>query len=232
MINTEVTCCIWKLETQDKRWGEIEKSEKLAVTRNQTETSFRCRSWTTTTGQPIALTVLYMYYTVGTESFSCTPGTYWVAARCVTEVPPVQYIYTGNNECWWLYGGHWSVVKHWWFKPGVRFLVTVSFSLFSIFDSLVPRPSHCPVFDRLQYAKTERKTPGPFYHVNDVGVYSTSRKTLNKRLTSGRVLRLCPPTHWTQFALRSSACVCMRLCTSVCVCEPSTVKSNFQQYLS
>ena len=28
------------------------------------------------------------------------------------------------------------------------------------------------------------------------------------------------------------ALVCVRLCTSVCVCEPSTVKSNFRQYLS
>ena len=37
--------------------------------------------------------------------------------------------------------------------------------------SLVPRPSHRPVFDHLQYAKTEVGRPGPFYHVNDVSVY-------------------------------------------------------------
>ena len=31
------------------------------------------------------------------------------------------------------------------------------------------RPSHCPVFDCLQYAKTEvGGRPGPFYHMNDV----------------------------------------------------------------
>ena len=64
------------------------------------------------------------------------------------------------------------------------------------------------------------------YHMD--GNYSTSRKSLNKRLASGRVLRLRPPTHWTQFALRSSAFVCVRLRSSafvyvrlrvsVCVC--------------
>ena len=35
--------------------------------------------------------------------------------------------------------------------------------------SLVPRLSHCPVFDRLQYGKTEGE--GPFYKVSDVSVY-------------------------------------------------------------
>ena len=59
-----------------------------------------------------------------------------------------------------------------------------------------------------------------------------SRKFLNKCLMSGRILRLCLLTHRTQFALRSSAFICVRLRTSVCVCEPSTIKSNFQQYLS
>ena len=52
-------------------------------------------------------------------------------------------------------------------------------------------------------------------------MYSTSRKSLNKRLTSGRVLRLRLPTHRTQFALHSSAfvCVCvfLRLSTFFCV---------------
>ena len=95
-----------------------------------------------------------------------------------------------------------------------------------------------------------------------VSIYSASWKSLNKHLTSGRVLRLCLPTHWSQFALCSSAWVCVRLrgsvfiwvrlCSSARVCvrlrasayvrvclrlyvcshEPSTVKSNFQQYLS
>ena len=69
---------------------------------------------------------------------------------------------------------------------------------------------------------------------------------------SERVLRLRLPTHWTQFALCLSAWVCVRLratalaclhsCASayihvclrlhVCSCKPSTVKSNFRQYLS
>ena len=38
-------------------------------------------------------------------------------------------------------------------------------------SSLVPRPSHRPVFDRLQCAKTEGEGLGAFYHVNDVSVY-------------------------------------------------------------
>ena len=33
--------------------------------------------------------------------------------------------------------------------------------------SLVPRPSHCPVFDRLQNANRGGGRPGPFCHVND-----------------------------------------------------------------
>ena len=60
-----------------------------------------------------------------------------------------------------------------------------------------------------------------------IQAYSTSRKSLNKRLMSGCVLRLHPPTHRTLFALCSSVCVCVclrasaciyvRLCASVCV---------------
>ena len=43
--------------------------------------------------------------------------------------------------------------------------------------SLIPRPSHCPVFDRLQYAKMEGEgLHGPFYHVNDVSVYLGQQK--------------------------------------------------------
>ena len=38
-------------------------------------------------------------------------------------------------------------------------------------SSLVLRPSHCPVFDCLQYAKTGRR-PGSIYHVSDVNIYS------------------------------------------------------------
>ena len=38
-------------------------------------------------------------------------------------------------------------------------------------SSPVPRPSHCPVFDRLQYAKAEIR-PGSIYHVSDVNIYS------------------------------------------------------------
>ena len=48
--------------------------------------------------------------------------------------------------------------------------------------------------------------------------YTASQKALNKHLTSGCVLRLRPPTHWTQFALCSSAFVCVCLCLSACVC--------------
>ena len=38
-------------------------------------------------------------------------------------------------------------------------------------DSLVPRPSHHPFFDRLQYAKMEGEGLVHFYHVNGVSVY-------------------------------------------------------------
>ena len=51
--------------------------------------------------------------------------------------------------------------------------------------SLIPRPSHCPVFDHLQYAKTRGKL-GPFYHMNDVGVYSA-----RQRGRGGVLLRPC-----------------------------------------
>ena len=37
--------------------------------------------------------------------------------------------------------------------------------------SLVPRPSHRPVFDRLQFAKNGGGRPVIFYHVNDISVY-------------------------------------------------------------
>ena len=37
--------------------------------------------------------------------------------------------------------------------------------------SHIPRSSQCPVFDHLQYAKSEGGRPGPFYDVNDVSVY-------------------------------------------------------------
>ena len=40
----------------------------------------------------------------------------------------------------------------------------------NILDCLVPRPSHRPVFDRLQYAKTEGEA-WYIYHVNDISVY-------------------------------------------------------------
>ena len=37
--------------------------------------------------------------------------------------------------------------------------------------SLIPRPSHHPVFDRLQYAQNRGGRTGIFYHMNDVSVY-------------------------------------------------------------
>ena len=57
-------------------------------------------------------------------------------------------------------------------------------------------------------------------NVCSVCLNSTSRKSLDKRLTSGCVLGLRPPTHWTQFALRLSTCIYVCLCSSafVCVC--------------
>ena len=57
-----------------------------------------------------------------------------------------------------------------------------------------------------------------FIHPPQNSMYSTSRKSLNKRLTSGHVLRLRPPTHQMQFALCSSAWVCVRLHASAYVC--------------
>ena len=38
-------------------------------------------------------------------------------------------------------------------------------------SSLIPRPFHCPVFDNLQYAKTEGGALGAFDHVSDVNIY-------------------------------------------------------------
>ena len=48
--------------------------------------------------------------------------------------------------------------------------------------------------------------------------YSIPRKSLNKCLTSGRILRLRPPTHWMQFTLHLSTDVCLRLCACICIC--------------
>ena len=79
-------------------------------------------------------------------------------------------------------------------------------------------------------------TPGAFislpccFGIDSVSYsYSMSRKSLNKCLMSGRVLRLRLPTHRMQFALCSSACVWVRLGSSACVCKPSTVRCNFYQ---
>ena len=47
--------------------------------------------------------------------------------------------------------------------------------------SLVPRPSHRPVFDRLQYAKMEGERSGIIYHVNDVSVYRGGEGSLIER---------------------------------------------------
>ena len=51
--------------------------------------------------------------------------------------------------------------------------------------SLIPVPSHCPVFNHSQYAKTRGKL-GPFYHMNDVSVYSG-----RQRGRGGVLLRPC-----------------------------------------
>ena len=51
-------------------------------------------------------------------------------------------------------------------------------------------------------------------------MYSISRKSLNKRLISGRILWLRLPTHWMQFCihLAMSICVCMHVRLSVFRC--------------
>lgn len=57
-------------------------------------------------------------------------------------------------------------------------------------------------------------------------IYSTSQKSLNKRPTSGHILRLCLPTHWTQFPLRLSSNVRLHLRSPVCVCVRICVHSR------
>ena len=47
---------------------------------------------------------------------------------------------------------------------------------------------------------------------------SIPQKSLNKYLTSGRVLRLRPPTHWMQFTLHLSTDVSLCLCVCICIC--------------
>ena len=47
--------------------------------------------------------------------------------------------------------------------------------------SLVPRPSHCPVFDWLQYARMGGGRHGPLYHMNDVSVYRGGEGSLIER---------------------------------------------------
>ena len=42
--------------------------------------------------------------------------------------------------------------------------------------SLVPRPSHRPVFVYLHYGKSGEGRPGPFYHVSDVSVYLSRQR--------------------------------------------------------
>ena len=43
-------------------------------------------------------------------------------------------------------------------------------------------------------------------------------KVINKCLTSGHILKLCPPTHWTKFALYSSDFGWVHMCQSECIC--------------
>ena len=59
---------------------------------------------------------------------------------------------------------------------------------------------------------------GHWTHMRFHCTYTTSWKSLNKRLTSGRVLRLCPPTHWMQFALNSSSDIGLHLRVRICIC--------------
>ena len=61
----------------------------------------------------------------------------------------------------------------------------------------------------------------PLYEGSVTYYSSASQKSLNKCLTSGCVLTLHPPTHWTQFTLRMSSNVLLCLCASACVCERS-----------
>ena len=63
----------------------------------------------------------------------------------------------------------------------------------SSIPSLVPRPSHRPVFDRLQVCKNGGGRPGIIYHVNYVSVYlGRQRSPRWKR----RILRMCS-LFWT-----------------------------------
>ena len=45
-----------------------------------------------------------------------------------------------------------------------------------IFTSLVPRPSHHPVFWSLAVCKNGGGRPGPFYHMNDISVYLSRQR--------------------------------------------------------
>ena len=70
----------------------------------------------------------------------------------------------------------------------------------------------------------ELALPLPTFPEGKVCMYSTSRKSLNKRLTSGRfevVSAHTPDAVCIAFVcirLRASVFVCVRLCTSACVC--------------
>ena len=50
-----------------------------------------------------------------------------------------------------------------------------------------------------------------------IHIHSTSQKSLNKCPTSGHILRLRLPTHWTQFHLRSSSDIRLHLRSPACV---------------
>ena len=73
--------------------------------------------WATTTKQPPALTILYMYCTSGAECL-----TYWVGVSqhpewlLATGVFNFTTVHIEDCEGWWLSGCHSSVTEHWLHK--------------------------------------------------------------------------------------------------------------------
>ena len=89
--------------------------------------------------------------------------------------------------------------------------------------SLVPRPSHHPVYDRWQYAKTEEGRPGVIYHVNDVSVYLGRQRggegSPVKRMSYRPDLTVSAPKHWSFECSQSEKRTALLAQNKECVCE-------------
>ena len=72
----------------------------------------------TISGQPPTLTILYMYYTGGTECPSRTPGSH---SACAVRTPlgVDRKIHIEDCEGWWLSCCRGSAAEHWRLKPEV-----------------------------------------------------------------------------------------------------------------